>query len=98
MLFFILKILLTYFFVSEMEGMPPAYIVVDMSWEDPDDDLNDLANKKENNDKIKEKFDKNENSLDNQNENKIQEFIQNYWRKNTSPYSHRYRSVFDIHL
>lgn len=73
-----------------MEGMPPAYIVVDMSWEDPDDDLNDLANKKENNDKIKEKFDKNENSLDNQNENKIQEFIQNYWRKNTSPYSHRY--------
>lgn len=76
--------------ISEMEGMPPAYIVVDMSWEDPDDDLNDLENENENNDKINEKFDKNENSLDNQNENKIQELIQNYWRKNTSPYIHRY--------
>ena len=81
------------FFSSEMEGMPPAYIVVDMSWDDPEDDLNEIENRKDDNDKIDAKNDKVEDNLDNRIEIKVQEYFQNYWRKHNSPYTHRYRSV-----
>jgi len=70
--------------ISEMDGMPPAYIVVDMRWDDPEDYLN--CDKKDN---IGEKIEEIEN---NQNENQISEFIQNYWKTNTSLFNHRYSS------
>jgi len=81
--------------ISEMEGMPPAYIVVDMSWDDPEDDLNEIENRKDDNDKIDAKNDKVEDNLDNRIEIKVQEYFQNYWRKHNSPYTHRYSLLPD---
>ena len=63
--------------------MPPAYIVVNMRWDDPEDDLNC-----DNKDNIGEKIEEIEENLNNQNE-----CIQNYWMSNTSLFNHRYRLV-----
>jgi len=68
---------------SDMEGMPPAYIVVDTSWEDPDDDPDDEPDELEiviKEKKIDTKIKKVENILDNQIRNKNQNFIKNYWK------------------
>jgi len=74
---------------SELEGMPPAYIVVEMSWEDPDDDTNKLEEMNDNN--IDRNVEDLENMLDNQIEKKKEDFIQNYWRTCISTNIPRYR-------
>jgi len=66
---------------SEMVGMPPAYIVVDMRWDDPEEDINEYRNKNI------DQFEENE---INQNQNKIDESIKYYWMK-TSFVAPRYR-------
>lgn len=74
---------------SELEGMPPAYIVVETSWEDPDDDTNELEEMNINN--IDRNVEDVENMLENQIENKNTDFIQNYWRTCISTNIPRYR-------
>jgi len=65
---------------SDMEGMPPAYIVVDTSWEDldDDDDPHQVEIVLEEN-KIDTKIENIENILDNQIGTKNPNFIKNYW-------------------
>jgi len=66
---------------SDMEGMPPAYIVVDTSWEDSDedDDPHQVEIVLEEN-KIDTKIGNVENILDNQIGTQNQNFIKNYWK------------------
>jgi len=79
---------------SDMEGMPPAYIVVATSWEDPDDDPEELEIViKEK--KIDTKIEKVENILDNQIRNKNQNFIKNYWKTLNSISAPDYRCPKD---
>lgn len=63
-------------------GMPPSYIVVDMSWEDPDDDSDHLEVISEGK-RIETNYENLENNLDNQIGKKYQDFFQNYWRTST---------------
>jgi len=71
---------------SEMVGMPPAYIVVDIRWDDPEEDINEYKDK--NIDQFEEKE-------INQNENKIDESVKKYWKK-TSFVAPRYRFWSEI--
>ena len=76
-----------------MEGMPPAYIVVATSWEDPDDDPEELEiviREK----KIDTKIEKVENILGNQIRNKNHNFIKNYWKTLNSISAPDYRQEF----
>lgn len=66
----------------DMMGMPPSYIVVDISWEDPDDDSDHLEVINEEK-RIETKNENLENNLDNQIGKKYQDFFQNYWRTST---------------
>jgi len=64
----------------DMMGMPPSYIVVDMSWEDPDDDHLEVINGGK---RIETKNENLEHNLDNQIAKKYLDFFQNYWRTST---------------
>merc|ERR1719320_2366977 len=78
--------------------MPPAYIVVDTSWEDPDDDQDDDPEELEiviKEKKIDTKIEKVENILDNQIRNKNRNFIKNYWKKLNSISAPDYRCPKD---
>jgi len=70
--------------ILEMEGMPPAYIVVDIRWDDPEDELIK--------DEIENKIEETEENIKNEDENKIDEPFQNYWMTNTPFYTQRYSS------
>eukprot|EP00092_Neocalanus_flemingeri_P002019 GFUD01002156.1.p1 GENE.GFUD01002156.1~~GFUD01002156.1.p1 ORF type:complete len:354 (+),score=44.63 GFUD01002156.1:300-1361(+) len=74
--------------ISEMEGMPPAYIVVDMRWDDEEDDVDDVG--RDNKLNIDEKIEEIKDNNNYPNESKIADCIQNYWKTNTSLFDHRY--------
>ena len=66
--------------------MPPAYIVVDIRWDDPEDELIK--------DEIENKIEETEENIKNEDENKIDEPFQNYWMTNTPFYTQRYRLIY----